>query len=230
MSQPTSNRGERHLGCTLPSCPAFPAYVSLTQPWSHALHAAQVRTLVGRLHGGWRGDQGGRRVSVVTGRGGGPGGGVGRAVLENCWAVLGTGRGLSRPLEVTTPRTAKISRNTPRCPSVVLWTPCSNRPSRAGSGTTGKQPANLAVEGAEESLSILSDFTPTVRRCRCRCAGVGYVHRVARRARARQLPTSICRRRDHQATCAGGCGELRRAHRVPCATEATVRCAWLQRA
>jgi hypothetical protein len=89
----------------------------------------------------------------------------GRAVLENwqCWAVLGTGRGLSRPLEVTTPRTAKISRNTPRCPSVVLWTPCSNRPSRAGSGTTGKQPANLAVEGAEESLSILPDYTPTVR-------------------------------------------------------------------
>jgi hypothetical protein len=31
------------------------------------------------------------------------------------------------------------------------------------SGTTGKQPANLAVEGAEESLTILPDCTPTVR-------------------------------------------------------------------
>jgi hypothetical protein len=30
-------------------------------------------------------------------------------------------------------------------------------------GTTRKQPANLAVEGAEESLSILPDYTPTVR-------------------------------------------------------------------
>jgi hypothetical protein len=28
---------------------------------------------------------------------------------------------------------------------------------------TAKQPANLAVEGAEESLSILPDYTPTVR-------------------------------------------------------------------
>jgi hypothetical protein len=31
------------------------------------------------------------------------------------------------------------------------------------SGTTRKQPANLAVEAAEESLSILPDYTPTVR-------------------------------------------------------------------
>jgi hypothetical protein len=31
------------------------------------------------------------------------------------------------------------------------------------SGTTGKQPANLAVEGAEESLPILAAYTPTVR-------------------------------------------------------------------
>jgi hypothetical protein len=31
------------------------------------------------------------------------------------------------------------------------------------SGTTRKQPANLAVEGAEESLTILPDSTPTVR-------------------------------------------------------------------
>jgi hypothetical protein len=28
---------------------------------------------------------------------------------------------------------------------------------------SGKQPANLAVEAAKESLSILSDYTPTVR-------------------------------------------------------------------
>jgi hypothetical protein len=31
------------------------------------------------------------------------------------------------------------------------------------SGTTGKQPANLAVEGAEEFLTILPDYKPTVR-------------------------------------------------------------------
>jgi hypothetical protein len=51
----------------------------------------------------------------------------------------------------------------------VLWTPCSGvewrvfEPASTGSGTTGKQPANLAVEGAEESLSILPYYTPTVR-------------------------------------------------------------------
>jgi hypothetical protein len=57
----------------------------------------------------------------------------------------------------------------------VLWTPCSgvewvrsNRPS-SGSGTTGKQPANLAVEGAEESLTILPDYKPTVRPPPKRC-------------------------------------------------------------
>jgi hypothetical protein len=31
------------------------------------------------------------------------------------------------------------------------------------SGTRCKQPANLAVEGAEASLTILPDYTPTVR-------------------------------------------------------------------
>jgi hypothetical protein len=31
------------------------------------------------------------------------------------------------------------------------------------SGTTRKQPTNLAVEAAKESLSILPDYTPTVR-------------------------------------------------------------------
>jgi hypothetical protein len=37
------------------------------------------------------------------------------------------------------------------------------------SGTTRKQPANLAVEGAEESLSILPDYTPTARPPPRRC-------------------------------------------------------------
>jgi hypothetical protein len=53
----------------------------------------------------------------------------------------------------------------------VLWTPCSSvewrvfEPAVNGgeSGTTRKQPANLAVEGAEESLTIHSDYPPTVR-------------------------------------------------------------------
>jgi hypothetical protein len=35
--------------------------------------------------------------------------------------------------------------------------------------TTRKQPANLAVEAAEESLSILPDYTPTVRPPPKRC-------------------------------------------------------------
>jgi hypothetical protein len=68
------------------------------------------------------------------------------------------------------------SRNTPRCPSVVLWTPCNGVEWGAcstirvwRSGTTCKQPANLAVEGADESLSILSDYTPTVRPPPKRC-------------------------------------------------------------
>ena len=36
-------------------------------------------------------------------------------------------------------------------------------------GTTSKQPANLAVEGAEEFLSILPDYKPTVRPPPKRC-------------------------------------------------------------
>ena len=57
----------------------------------------------------------------------------------------------------------------------MLWTPCgvewrvfepTIRVWR--SGTTRKQPANLAVEGAE-SLSILLDYTPTVRPPPKRC-------------------------------------------------------------
>jgi hypothetical protein len=59
----------------------------------------------------------------------------------------------------------------------VLWTPCSGVEWRVfeptirvwRSGTTGKQPANLAVEAAEESLSILPDYTPTVRPPPKRC-------------------------------------------------------------
>jgi hypothetical protein len=65
------------------------------------------------------------------------------------------------------------SRYTARCPFIVLCTPCSGvewgviEPALSvwgrGSGTTGKQPANLAVESTEESLAILPDYTPTVR-------------------------------------------------------------------
>ena len=63
------------------------------------------------------------------------------------------------------------SRYPPRCPSVAVWTPCSGVEWRVfeptirvwRSGTTRKQPVNLAVEAAEESLSILPDYTPTVR-------------------------------------------------------------------
>jgi hypothetical protein len=45
---------------------------------------------------------------------------------------------------------------------------CSNRPS-GPAATTCKQPANLAVESAEESLSILPDYTATVRPPPKRC-------------------------------------------------------------
>jgi hypothetical protein len=45
---------------------------------------------------------------------------------------------------------------------------CSNRPS-GPTATTRKQPANLPVESAEESLSILPDYTPTVRPPPKRC-------------------------------------------------------------
>jgi hypothetical protein len=40
---------------------------------------------------------------------------------------------------------------------------------RVWRSTTRKQPANLAVEGAEESLTILPDYTPTVRPPPKRC-------------------------------------------------------------
>jgi hypothetical protein len=80
----------------------------------------------------------------------------------------------TQPSEQTHPQD---SRYTPRCPSVVLWTTCSGVEWRVfeptirvwRSGTTCKQPANLAVERAEESLSILPDYKPTVRRPPKRC-------------------------------------------------------------
>ena len=78
------------------------------------------------------------------------------------------------PSEQTHPQNIRF---TPRCPSVVLWTPCSGvewgvfEPTIRvwRSGTARKQPANLAVEAAEESLSIISDYTPTVRPPPKRC-------------------------------------------------------------
>jgi hypothetical protein len=58
----------------------------------------------------------------------------------------------------------------------VLWTPCSGvewgvfESATAGKlHAAAKQPANLAVEGAEESLFILLDYKPTVRPPPKRC-------------------------------------------------------------
>ena len=58
----------------------------------------------------------------------------------------------------------------------MLWTPCSgvewacsNQPSGLGEAATTRKPANLAVEGAEESLSILPDYAATVRPPPKRC-------------------------------------------------------------
>ena len=63
----------------------------------------------------------------------------------------------------------------------MLWTPCSGvdcvfssvfEPTVngcGGSGTTHKKPANLTVEGAEESLSIQPDYAATVRPPPKRC-------------------------------------------------------------
>jgi hypothetical protein len=64
--------------------------------------------------------------------------------------------------------------------SFVLWAPCSGvgavqwrafEPTTRvwRSGTTSKQPANLGFEAAEESLSILPGYTPTVRPPPKRC-------------------------------------------------------------
>jgi hypothetical protein len=56
------------------------------------------------------------------------------------------------------------------CTAWVLtqWV-CSNRPRAGEAATRGKQPANPAVEGAEESLSSLPDYKPTVRAPPKRC-------------------------------------------------------------
>ena len=72
------------------------------------------------------------------------------------------------------PSHPQSSRYTPRCPSVVLWTPCSGvewvcSSRHQGLDKAREQPANLAVEGAEESLSILPDYNPTVRPSPKRC-------------------------------------------------------------
>jgi len=64
-----------------------------------------------------------------------------------------------------------------KVPSVVLWTPCSGLEWRVfeptirvwRSGTTRKQPANQAVEGAEESLFILPDCASPAKRCGPSC-------------------------------------------------------------
>jgi hypothetical protein len=53
----------------------------------------------------------------------------------------------------------------------VLWTPCSgvewgvrsNRPSGLEKRHVAQAACNLVVDGAEESMSILPDYTPTVR-------------------------------------------------------------------
>jgi hypothetical protein len=49
-------------------------------------------------------------------------------------------------------------------PTIRVW-----RADHWRGGTTGKQPANLRVKGAEESLSILPDYKPTVRPPPKRC-------------------------------------------------------------
>jgi hypothetical protein len=51
---------------------------------------------------------------------------------------------------------------------VAVWSGvCSSR--HQGLDKAREQPANLAVEGAEESLSILTDYKPTVRPPPKRC-------------------------------------------------------------
>jgi hypothetical protein len=61
---------------------------------------------------------------------------------------------------------------------VAVWSgACSSRPSGFGeAATTRKQPANLGVEGAEEFLTILPDYKPTVRPPPKRCRPSGPRH------------------------------------------------------
>jgi hypothetical protein len=88
-----------------------------------------------------------------------------RAGCESRWGKLRGQLSTHAPSEQTHPQNSRSLQGVP--PSccgrrVAVWSGCSNRPS-SGSGTTGKQPVSLAVEGAEESLSILHDYPPTVR-------------------------------------------------------------------
>ena len=53
--------------------------------------------------------------------------------------------------------------------AVQRWRVACVLGSHQGLERTRKQPANLAVEGAENSLSILPDYTPTVRPPPKRC-------------------------------------------------------------
>ena len=50
-----------------------------------------------------------------------------------------------------------------RAVDVVQWRVFEPTVRVRRSGTTGKQPANLEVVGAEESLTILPDYTSTIR-------------------------------------------------------------------
>ena len=78
----------------------------------------------------------------------------------------------THPRSIPTLRTAgSLTDVPPSCCGrrVAVWSGvCSIRRSRA-SGTTSKQPANLAVEAAEEFLFILPGYTATVRPSPKRC-------------------------------------------------------------
>jgi hypothetical protein len=52
---------------------------------------------------------------------------------------------------------------------VAVWSGACPIQRSTASGTTSKQPANLVVESTEESLSILPDYTATVRPSPKRC-------------------------------------------------------------
>jgi hypothetical protein len=89
--------------------------------------------------------------------------------------VTQLGSSLTHTLRAATPSEQQVhSKVSPRRAVDTVqrgWSGvCSNRPSEGlEKRTTGEQPASLAVEGAEESLSILSDYTPTARPPPKRC-------------------------------------------------------------
>jgi hypothetical protein len=94
---------------------------------------------------------------------------------EGAWGYVVSqtlGSSLTPPSEQTHPQN---SRYTSRCPSVVVWTPCSgvewvsSEPASGHAATTRKQPANLGTESAEDSLTAFIDYTPTVRPPPKRC-------------------------------------------------------------